>query len=98
MTTPFLGETMMKPMILAVTLAAAVAAMLGPAAAEPIELQWWHAMTSVNGERVNKIAADFNATQNDYKALPVFKGSYSETMTAASPSYPAANPPATVSA
>ena len=49
---------MMKPMILAVALAAAIAAMLGPAAAEPIELQWWHAMTSVNGERVNKIAAD----------------------------------------
>jgi hypothetical protein len=28
------------------------------AAADPVELQWWHAMTSVNADRVNKIAAD----------------------------------------
>jgi len=47
------------------------------------EIQWWHAMGGVNGERVNKIAADFNATQNEYKVVPVFKGNYTETMTAA---------------
>ena len=28
------------------------------------EVQWWHAMGGVNGERVNKIANDFNATQS----------------------------------
>src|SRR5262249_7921606 len=42
---PRSGETNMKPTILAAAFAAALAAMLGPAAAEPIELQWWHAMT-----------------------------------------------------
>ena len=47
------------------------------------EIQWWHAMGGVNGERVNKIANDFNATQSDYKVVPVFKGNYTETMTAA---------------
>jgi sn-glycerol 3-phosphate transport system substrate-binding protein len=47
-----------------------------------VEIQWWHAMGGVNGERVNKIAADFNTTQSDYKVLPVFKGNYTETMTA----------------
>ena len=47
------------------------------------EIQWWHAMGGVNGERVNKIAADFNATQSDYTVLPVYKGNYTETMTAA---------------
>ncbi len=31
---------------------------------------------------VNKIAADFNASQNEYKVVPVFKGSYAETMNA----------------
>jgi sn-glycerol 3-phosphate transport system substrate-binding protein len=50
------------------------------AAADPIELQWWHAMTAVNADRVNKIAADFNAAQDAYKIVPVFKGSYAETM------------------
>jgi sn-glycerol 3-phosphate transport system substrate-binding protein len=83
----------MKPTILAAAFAAAVAVMPGPAAAEPIELQWWHAMTAVNGERVNKIAADFNAMQSDYKVVPVFKGSYAETMTAAIAAYRAGNPP-----
>jgi len=47
------------------------------------EIQWWHAMGGVNGERVNKIANDFNATQSDYKVVPVYKGNYTETMTAA---------------
>src|SRR3984957_14543205 len=61
------------------------------AMADPIELQWWHAMTAVNGERVNKIAADFNALQTDYKIVPVFKGSYAETMTGAIAAYRSGN-------
>jgi sn-glycerol 3-phosphate transport system substrate-binding protein len=47
------------------------------------EIQWWHAMGGVLGERVNKMANDFNATQSDYKVVPVYKGNYTETMTAA---------------
>ncbi|WP_120495232.1 sn-glycerol-3-phosphate ABC transporter substrate-binding protein UgpB [Kiloniella sp. EL199] len=47
------------------------------------EVQWWHAMGGANGDRVNKIAEDFNATQSDYKVVPVYKGNYTETMTAA---------------
>ena len=83
----------MKPTILAAALAASLGAMLAPAAAEPIELQWWHAMTAINAERVNKIAADFNASQTEYKIMPVYKGSYPETMTAAIAAYRANNPP-----
>jgi sn-glycerol 3-phosphate transport system substrate-binding protein len=87
----------MKPRIRAAVVAAAfaasVGAMTGRAAAEPIELQWWHAMTSVNAEVVNQIAADFNAAQQDYKVAPVFKGSYAETMTAAIAAYRAGSPP-----
>jgi len=47
------------------------------------EIQWWHAMGAVNGERVNKIATDFNATQSEFKVVPAYKGNYTETMTAA---------------
>ena len=47
------------------------------------EVQWWHAMGGVNGERVNKIAEDFNNTQSEYEVVPVYKGNYTETMTAA---------------
>lgn len=47
------------------------------------EIQWWHAMSGVNNDRVNKIAEDFNKTQSDFKVVPVYKGNYTETMTAA---------------
>jgi len=80
----------MKTLALAV---AFVVAALGFARADPIELQWWHAMTSVNGDRINKIADDFNKMQSDYKVVPVFKGSYAETITAAIAAYRAGNPP-----
>jgi sn-glycerol 3-phosphate transport system substrate-binding protein len=86
----------MKPRILLAAAAAMLAASLGPAAAEPIEIQWWHAMTAVNGEVVNKLAADFNAMQSDYKIVPVFKGSYAETMTAAIAAFRAGSAPAIV--
>ncbi len=68
--------------ITAVATMLAVATGAGAAMAAT-EIQWWHAMGGVNGERVNKIANDFNATQSDYKVVPVFKGNYTETMTAA---------------
>lgn len=47
------------------------------------EIQWWHAMGGTNGERIDKIAADFNATQSEFKVVPNYKGNYTETMTAA---------------
>src|SRR5580704_13535394 len=84
------GIGFMRTLVLA---GALVAAMAGAAAADPIELQWWHAMTSVNGDRINKIAADFNAMQSDYKVTPVFKGSYAETLTAAIAAYRGGNAP-----
>ena len=61
---------------------AILAATMTPAFAET-EVQWWHAMGGTNGERVNKIAEDFNATQDEFKVVPVYKGNYTETMTAA---------------
>src|ERR1700684_1131251 len=85
----------MKKLMLALVLAmgTALTADLNAAWADPIELQWWHAMTSVNADRINKIAADFNASQSEYKVTPVFKGSYAETMTAAIAAYRAGNAP-----
>jgi sn-glycerol 3-phosphate transport system substrate-binding protein len=80
----------MKKLVLALALATGAVA---NAHADPIELQWWHARTSVNGDRINKIAADFNASQSEYKVTPVFKGSYAETMTAAIAAYRAGNAP-----
>jgi sn-glycerol 3-phosphate transport system substrate-binding protein len=84
---------MKRIMIAAVVLAAWLSAPLAKVVAEPVELQWWHAMTAVNADRVNKIAADFNASQDAYKIVPVFKGSYAETMNAGVAAYRAGNAP-----
>lgn len=64
-------------------LAATVAAStFASAAFAQTEISWWHAMGGANGETINKIATDFNASQSDYKITPIFKGTYEETLTA----------------
>src|SRR5580765_189137 len=57
------------------------------------EIQWWHSMTGANNTGVNELAARFNSAQKDYKVVPVFKGSYPESMTAAIAAFRAGNPP-----
>ena len=37
------------------------------------EIHWWHAMGGANGERVDRIAAGFNDSQNDYVVVPAYK-------------------------
>ena len=44
-------------------------------------------------DKVNEVATRFNATQKDYKIVPVFKGEYPESMTAAIAAYRAGNAP-----
>lgn len=46
------------------------------------EITWWHAMGGQLGESVNQLAADFNAAQKDYTITPIYKGDYTETLTA----------------
>jgi sn-glycerol 3-phosphate transport system substrate-binding protein len=57
------------------------------------ELQWWHAMTGGNNEVIVKLAEEFNGAQKDYKVVPVYKGSYSDTMNAGIAAFRAGNPP-----
>jgi sn-glycerol 3-phosphate transport system substrate-binding protein len=47
------------------------------------EIMWWHAMSGELGKQVDKLAADFNASQSDYRIVPSYKGNYTETVTAA---------------
>ena len=72
----------LKKMIMG-TVAACAVASYSVSALAATEIQWWHAMGGANGERVNKIAEDFNATQSEFKVMPSYKGNYTETMTAA---------------
>jgi sn-glycerol 3-phosphate transport system substrate-binding protein len=47
------------------------------------EIMWWHAMSGELGRQVEKLAADFNASQSEYRIVPSYKGNYSETVMAA---------------
>ncbi|HUR87584.1 MAG TPA: sn-glycerol-3-phosphate ABC transporter substrate-binding protein UgpB [Ramlibacter sp.] len=73
--------------------AAALAAVFALPAQAVTEIQWWHSMTGALGDRVNEIATGFNDSQKDYKIVPVFKGQYPESMTAAIAAYRAGNAP-----
>ncbi|WP_416896341.1 MAG: sn-glycerol-3-phosphate ABC transporter substrate-binding protein UgpB [Minwuia sp.] len=62
----------------------AAAAMLYSGLAQAAtEIEWWHAMGGSLGEKVEEIAKKFNESQGEYTVKPVYKGNYTETMTAA---------------
>ena len=69
--------------ILLSSVAAAAVLASAPAAWAQTEIQFWHAMGGNLGESVNALAEGFNKSQSEYKVVPVYKGSYTETLTAA---------------
>ena len=71
-------------------------ACLSATAQAATEIQWWHAMGGELGEKVDAIADGFNASQSDYKVVPVYKGNYTETMTGAVAAFRAHQAPAIV--
>ncbi|MDB5847165.1 MAG: transporter substrate-binding protein, partial [Rhodoferax sp.] len=73
--------------------AMAITASFSVTAQAQTEIQWWHSMTSVNGEWVNDLAKEFNASQTAYKIVPTYKGQYDESMAAAIAAYRAGNAP-----
>jgi len=83
----------MKRSTLTMLVAAALLAVLPATSIAATEIQFWHAMTSVLGERVNEMAAKFNASQSDYVVKAVPKGTYPETLNAAVAAYRAKQPP-----
>ncbi|GAL18765.1 sn-glycerol-3-phosphate ABC transporter substrate-binding protein UgpB [Vibrio maritimus] len=75
---------------------AVTAALISTGAQAKTEVEWWHAMGGALGQKVNEIAADFNASQSEYEIKPVYKGSYAETMTSAIAAFRAKEQPAIV--
>jgi sn-glycerol 3-phosphate transport system substrate-binding protein len=73
--------------------AAALAATLAMPAQAQTEIQWWHSMSGANGDRVTEMANSFNASQKAYKVVPVFKGQYADSMTAAIAAFRAGKAP-----
>jgi len=77
-----------------VWLAGAAALVLGAGSADAqVEIQWWHAMGGQLGEKVAEIADTFNKSQSAYKVVPVYKGTYTETLTQAIAAFRAGQQP-----
>jgi sn-glycerol 3-phosphate transport system substrate-binding protein len=77
-------------------LVALVASALVPSPAvaqQKAQVEFWHGLTQPLGGILEKIVADFNASQGKYQVNATFKGSYPETMVAAIAAFRAGNAP-----
>lgn len=75
---------------------AALAAVQAPARAagdDRVRIVLWHAMSAANGEEIDRLTRDFNASQSDVTLESVFKGTYPDTLTAAIAAYRAGQAP-----
>jgi sn-glycerol 3-phosphate transport system substrate-binding protein len=74
----------------------AMVGVAGTAQAEPITIEFWHGLGGASGEALEKIADGFNEKQDTYEIKTVYKGNYTETMTAAISAFRAQEHPAIV--
>jgi sn-glycerol 3-phosphate transport system substrate-binding protein len=81
---------------IAAGLAALTAVLSTSVAFAQTEVTWWHAMGAELGEKLEEIAQGFNESQDEYRVVPVFKGTYPETLTAAIAAFRANEQPAIV--
>src|SRR6478609_2414442 len=73
----------MKLVLRFLQFAALAAIALASPAQATTDIMWWHAMSGELGRQLEKLAADFNASQSEYRIVPGYKGNYTETVTAA---------------
>ncbi|MBI3029947.1 MAG: sn-glycerol-3-phosphate ABC transporter substrate-binding protein UgpB [Candidatus Rokubacteria bacterium] len=62
-------------------------------AQQRVQVEFWHGLAMPLGGILEKIAADFNASQTQYQVNATFKGSYPETMVAAIAAFRAGKAP-----
>jgi sn-glycerol 3-phosphate transport system substrate-binding protein len=84
---------MLRRTLISAALVSTLAIGIATPARAQTEIQWWHAMGGALGEWVNDLAKGFNESQKEYKVVPVYKGTYTESMTAAIAAYRAGNAP-----
>lgn len=56
---------------------------LATSARAATDVMFWHAMSGELGRQLEKLSAEFNASQGEYRIVPAYKGSYTETVNAA---------------
>jgi sn-glycerol 3-phosphate transport system substrate-binding protein len=79
--------------LVALALATTVFSVPPTRAQSRVQVEFWHGLAQPLGGLLEKIAADFNASQTQYQVNPSFKGSYPETMVGAIAAFRAGNAP-----
>src|SRR3954454_16986434 len=84
---PSSRDTERAIMISALRFLQVIAALAALSLAAPVraatDIAWWHAMSGGPGRQREKLTSDFNASQPAYRGVPISKGSYTDTVTAA---------------
>ena len=80
------GATIMALMLTVVFFA-------GQVWAEPITIEWWHAMRGARGETLNKMVKAFNESQKEFVVVATNKGNYDEVINAGVAAYRAKKQP-----
>jgi len=62
--------------------AAVAMAPVAARAADKTKIVWWHAMTAALGEQVNHLVEAFNQSQDAIEVQAIYKGGYSDVLTA----------------
>jgi sn-glycerol 3-phosphate transport system substrate-binding protein len=57
------------------------------------ELEFWFGLSGANAQVVEDLAREFNASQTAFRVVPVFKGTYPETLQAGLEAYREGHPP-----
>ena len=78
---------MRKSNLVGLLAAAAIALFSSSVWAEPIEIQWWHGMSGTLGDRLQDIVNNFNKSQDKYKVVASYKGTYVDVMNQAIAAY-----------
>lgn len=72
---------------------ASLAAISATSVAAQTEITWWHAMGGELGTKLEEIVQGYNESQDQFSVTPVYKGTYTETMTAAISAFRAGEQP-----
>ncbi|MCO6393024.1 sn-glycerol-3-phosphate ABC transporter substrate-binding protein UgpB [Aliihoeflea aestuarii] len=72
----------MSMKIYAAGLAATFTVLSASTALAQTQIDWWHAMSGANNDVVEELASEFNDSQDEFRVVPAFRGTYPETLNA----------------
>ncbi len=79
--------------LISALLGVAVAGIAAPCAVAATDLEFWFGLSGANAQVVEDLAREFNKSQANYRIVPIFKGTYPETLQAGLDAFKEGHPP-----